>query len=272
MARTSDMTQLDTFLQYREHDGELRELASLMRTQYFYMSKRGHSAGISDVEGELLYLLIRSMKPETVFEISPDTGWSTNYILAALTANSWGTVHSFEIRGRKKGMSTEQVIRRNQSHYWDQNRLVVHIGDAVETTNLITGGIDLLFIDSCHDGWFADWYIEKLLPRVSGIVWLEDIAFSDQLEPSYESEHVWEWIKRLQVPITHVGQLEEQFRNSSVRVGYPRARVIRGNAVFFSWPQQGQADIPKLAIGPQILMTQAEEAISRGDIPRPTDY
>ena len=41
------------------------------------MCARGDGAVFSDFEGEVLYCLLRELRPETFFEISPDCGYST---------------------------------------------------------------------------------------------------------------------------------------------------------------------------------------------------
>src|SRR5262245_52318279 len=56
---------------------------------------RSLGVGLSDHEGELLYMLVRELRPRTVFEISPWRGWSTNHLLAAVTKNGYGHLHSF---------------------------------------------------------------------------------------------------------------------------------------------------------------------------------
>lgn len=122
----------------------------------------GYSCDFSDRESELLYLLIRAMRPSTVVEISPCHGYSTNYILAALTHNGAGELHSYEIVDQVYGKPTEKVIRDNQLPWVDQARLHVHVGDA---TTADIPNPDFLFLDSAHEAWFASWYFRHLVPR-----------------------------------------------------------------------------------------------------------
>ena len=56
----------------------------------------------SDLEGTLLYCLIRKFKPNLFFEISPDTGMSTNYILQAFSKNGAGKVVGFELDNQNR--------------------------------------------------------------------------------------------------------------------------------------------------------------------------
>jgi len=99
---------------FRKYDSELCQVAQFLRRQFHTMQRLGQGTTFGDVEGELVYMLIRETRPEVVFEISPHAGWSTNYLLGALTANDKGILHSFEILPAIKGVPTEQVIRGNR--------------------------------------------------------------------------------------------------------------------------------------------------------------
>lgn len=250
---------------YRKYEQELFDVCGALRSQYHRMQAQGWEAGFGDCEGELLYMLTRELRPERVFEISPFTGWSTNYLLAALTANGHGTLHSFELLERWRGQPMEQVIRGNQHVRWDQSRLVVHLGDAREETQKVPGSIDLLFMDSCHEAWFAQWYLEMLVPRVSGAVFIQDVAFADGLEPSGEADVVWHWLAERKVRFQLAGLMEEDPRICEVRSALPERRLLRANSVWFQWPagvaQNGapvQWDTPSLD-------EQCRDAVTRGD-------
>lgn len=221
---------------YQKYDVELRQLCRALRAQYHIMQARGFHAGFGDVEGELLYLLVREIQPELVFEISPDAGWSTNYILGALTANGHGTLHSFELATTINGRPTEQVIRGNQWDQWNQRQLFVHVGDARRTVGSVSGRIDVLFLDSCHEDWFAKWYVNEVFPRVAGAIVIHDVAFSDQLEPSTEAAYVWKWLSDCGVPVGLAGVIEERVGEHEARQGLAERRRKRSNAVLFHWP------------------------------------
>ena len=81
-----------------------------MRQKRLDFSRNGHVAAFGDIEGEIMYLVIRELRPDCIFEISPAAGYSTNYILAALTANGHGCLHSFDINGMIHGSPAESVI------------------------------------------------------------------------------------------------------------------------------------------------------------------
>jgi predicted O-methyltransferase YrrM len=250
---------------FRKYDSELRQVAHCLRRQFHTMQRLGHGATFGDVEGELVYMLLRETRPEVVFEISPHAGWSTNYILASLTANGKGTLHSFDILTEIKGVPMEQVIRSNQWHQWDQKRLVVHIGDARQTVVDVDGPVNFLLLDSCHEDWFAKWYIESVFPRMSGPVIIQDIAFADQMEPSSEARYVWDWADREHIQLTLFGSIEASLEHTELRSGYPERRALRSNSVMFEFPPLERGGLPKLADSPEMWVEQGKSAIAKGD-------
>jgi len=244
----------DVLALYHTYDSELRAVARKLRKVSHNMQQRGHGVGISDIEGELLYMLVRETHPTIVFEISPDCGWSTNYLLAALTENGHGLLHSFEIEPVKYGKPIETAVRSNQHPDWDQKRLQLHIGNARENVPLINGPIDFLFIDSCHEAWFAEWYIETVFPRVCGPIFMQDIAFSDGLEPSSEATYVWDWAIHNEIRLALVGRLEQELRSRRSREGYAERRNLRSNSVVITMPQATHGSIPELFQSPAALI------------------
>lgn len=258
-----------TYFGYRElfvkYEDELFSLTRSLRSQFHRMEGSGYGTAFQDAEGELLYLLVRETKPEVIFEISPFHGWSTNYLLAALTANGRGSLHSFELMTHVNGKPIDAVIRDNQSPDWDQDRLVVHVGDATEKVHEVPGPVDFVLLDSCHEGWFADWYIEELLPRVSGTVFLQDVAFEDALEASPEARRVWGWLDEHKIGVDLVGVLERDETIEKVRCSFPERRNRRSNAIVFKLPDHSYGPPPVLARSPDSRLTEAEEALARGE-------
>ncbi len=259
-----DLCGFDLASLYSRFGAELRELSRALRRKMSDFHRDLSPIAFGDIEGEILYLLIRELRPTTVFEISPNAGWSTNYILAALTKNAHGTLHTFELMESMNGQPMEKLIRANQLESLDQARLKVYIGDALKTTETVPGPIDFLLLDSCHDEWFAKWYVEKLLPRCKGIVMVQDIAFIDHLERSTEASFFWKWMEERGLQPALLGVAERALLRNPVRADLPDRRAMRSNAVLFRWPDYARGGVPSLAKPLDELIMRISATIKTG--------
>lgn len=207
----------------------------------------------ADAEGAILYCAVRELRPDVVFEISPASGWSTNHILAALTKNGTGVLHSFELA------TTEARLRANIHPALDQSSLEVHIGDARETVPSVPGQIDVVLLDSAHEAWFAEWYLAEVLPRVRGLVAIHDIVRADggvKHERYYDGEAyaVLEWLARSGVRAAPAFPLE-------ARPPEERRLPVDSFAIFF-----GAEHPPAPAASrPRELLRRADVALAAGD-------
>ena len=152
-----------------------------------FLNLKSLGATFSDFDGEIMYCLIREIKPKIFFEISPDCGYSSVYITSALKKNKKGILYSFEIEEKKFGKETASFIKNNIRNY-AYNKHKIIIGDATKTT-LDFPDPDMVLIDSCHEDWFAKWYISFLLPRIKEIAIIQDIVFYDRIEYSENQGH-----------------------------------------------------------------------------------
>ena len=172
-----------------KYSSELIELSIKIKKKYYEMRKANFGVTFSDFEGELLFCLIRDRKPEIIYEISPDCGFSSIYITAALSKNKKGKVFSFETEKFKNKIPIKKVIENNLLNSEDFKTLQLVIGDASKTT-LDFPDPDILLIDSCHDRWFGKWYTENLLKRVKDLSIVQDILFFDRREYSGEADYL----------------------------------------------------------------------------------
>src|SRR5258706_4582274 len=156
---------------YDKYKEELVAFCTEMRQVRKSMLQRGFAADFSDRESELLYLLVREMQPSAVVEISPCHGYSTNYILAALTHNKKGKLYSYEISEQVNGIPIKDAIFSNLADSVDKSRLELVIGDATKAS---IPEHDFLFIDSNHEAWFASWFFSKII-EMPEIVFMHDI-------------------------------------------------------------------------------------------------
>jgi predicted O-methyltransferase YrrM len=124
-------------------------------------------AQTDDEACEILYLLLREERPETVVEISPFHGWSTCWLLTALRDNGRGRLVSFDLLDASRRNVPPDLAAR-----WE---LVV--GDVTRNEHRLPPAIDFLLMDSDHSADFANWYIANVLPRVRdrGVVAVDDV-------------------------------------------------------------------------------------------------
>lgn len=249
---------------YKKYTSELVELALAMQPLYHRMQTQGLGTSFGDVEGEMMYMLLREQQPDLVFEVSPNAGWSSNYLLAALTKNGKGTLHSFEIETHFFGKPTEEVLRENQCKLCNPMQQVIHVGDAREEVKKVEGSVEFLLIDSCHKDWFAQWYTEHLFPRVNGIIFMQDITFADINETASEATFVVKWLKENDITFRLVGKIEELAHKEKLRDGIPLRCTRRTNAIVLAAPyERGNADM--LRKGAQDFFDEAEAAQKSGD-------
>lgn len=216
----------------RYHD-ELVALTPKVRERYWAMCERGNGAAFSDFEGEVLYCVLRELRPEVFFEISPDCGYSTLYAHEAIATNGVGKHYAFEIATEKRGKPTEAVIRQNALRPPDPERFELVFGDASQTVSAYPDP-DVVLIDSCHDAWFAEWYWTSLLPRVRDVALVQDIVFHDRVEPSTEARWVLDALERDGVPFLALGVLERSESIAAARAGLTPRRPFETNSILIS--------------------------------------
>ncbi|HZL59500.1 MAG TPA: class I SAM-dependent methyltransferase [Stellaceae bacterium] len=222
---------------YSKYQSELVELTRELAPLRERMLAEGYGADFGDMEAEILYMLLREARPDKIAEISPCHGYSTNYILAALTRNNFGRVFSFEITKETNGKPTEVVIAENLLSRLDRSRLVLHVGDAI-TADI--PDVDFLFIDSAHEAWFAAWYLKNLVPRTK-LCFVHDIVVRDPTTTALipkapitgirESFFLLHALSVAKTPIAAVADIEHGIAPAlrsalTARKGFPERSVI----------------------------------------------
>ena len=221
---------------WRKYADELKEISSEMCVLYNNMRLNNYGAIFGDIEGELLYILVREIKPNIIFEISPNTGYSTNYMLSAMTRNGVGVMESFELEASFNGRPTEEVIRSNMIPSCDPARHRINIGDArVETFKALERGApDFTLIDSCHDDFFAEFYIKALFPQIKGTVVVQDILhFDPRPEWAPEAYYLLSWLYETSSPYLPFPLYEDALRDLPARSGLTPRRPLRGSSIVF---------------------------------------
>ena len=114
-----------------------QERADASASSYMPISRQG---------GELLYILARAERPNTIVEFGTSYGISTIYLAAAVADNGRGRVVSTELSAAKV-----VAARANLAEARLADHVTILHGDAMTTLNDLRGPIDLVFLDGWKD-------------------------------------------------------------------------------------------------------------------------
>lgn len=122
-----------------------------------------------DIEGELVYLLVRETQPQVCLEVGSGSGWSTSWIAHGLHDNESGYVIAVDIN--------ELAIEQMQQNLTSE--LLEHVnpicGDIPELD--VPERIDFLHLDATHTEEFVRWFIGEIFHRVHGVVCTHDVFY-----------------------------------------------------------------------------------------------
>jgi predicted O-methyltransferase YrrM len=119
---------------------------------------------IWEIDGKLLYSIVRCKKPQNVLEIGTRYGCSALHILKALDANN---------KGLLKTVDMSQDILRCKNH----PRIEAISSEGISYSKSIDYTIDLIFEDGPHNLYFNYNFLHNCLPHLSkgGIVLIHDV-------------------------------------------------------------------------------------------------
>ncbi len=123
--------------------------------------------------GQVLYCLIRYLRPRRILEISTSCGYATMYMAMALKENSWGMIDTYEIE-HKAAHAAQKLFNR----YGLERFVNLKIGDARETSRNSPSDYGIYFLDSVHTEDFLRWFLEAhVLPaeRIDSLFHMHDI-------------------------------------------------------------------------------------------------
>jgi len=171
---------------YNKYGAEIAEYRPVMR-KWCQTTK---SCKFGDYEAEMLYMLVREHKPENVFEMAPNRGYSSHWILKALHLNdSTAKLHSFDIHKASVGFMNEEFKARWVFTLGDYSKL--H-----DEGKLDMDKFDFLFIDALHEPEFARGYCKRLFDshkKKSTVVAIHDIV-ANTMGGGRESEEVYKYL------------------------------------------------------------------------------
>jgi predicted O-methyltransferase YrrM len=142
-----------------EHAAELPELQALPQSRY----DRSVWPTLGQFDwfcGQVLYALIRKLKPERLVEVSTSSGYSATYMGLALKRNGKGRLDTFELDPKPAAAAAANFRR-----FGVEERIHLHVGDARVLVAQDPGlsQAELLFLDSLHTAEFMLWFMEALV-------------------------------------------------------------------------------------------------------------
>jgi len=114
-----------------------QERADAMAAVYMPISARG---------GDLLYSLVRAIRPDTIVEFGLSFGISTIYLAAAVADNGKGHIYTTELSAAKIDAAHRNLLEAGLA-----DQVTILPGDALETLRQVPGPIGLALIDGWKD-------------------------------------------------------------------------------------------------------------------------
>jgi predicted O-methyltransferase YrrM len=137
---------------------------------------------VSRSQGQLLYLLARSIGARRVVEFGTSFGVSTIYLAAAVKDNGGGVVIGSELEPTKHAKANEHLREVGLETLVD-----VRLGDALETLADIEAPIDMVLLDGWKDGYMPVLHLLKPKLRPMAVVLADNIyTFKKTLRPYVE--------------------------------------------------------------------------------------
>ncbi len=128
----------------------------------------------SRVQGMFLQLLSKLLRPQRILEIGTFTGYSALCLAEGL--DDGGTLDTIELR-EQDAITAKAYFKEAKK----DNRINLHIGNALEIIPKLEGKWDLVFIDADKTGYID--YYELVLPRLSenGLIIADNVLFHGQV-------------------------------------------------------------------------------------------
>ena len=114
-----------------------QDRADALEAAYMPISRHG---------GELLYILVRASRPNTIVEFGTSYGTSTIYLAAAVADNGRGRVVTTELSAAKV-----VAARANLAEAGLGDHVTILTGDAITTLNDVGGPVGLVLLDGWKD-------------------------------------------------------------------------------------------------------------------------
>ena len=115
------------------------------------------------LQGSLLTLLSRLMRPHRILEIGTYTGYSALCLAEGLSDN--GVIHTIEINDELENLASSFFEESGMSH-----RIIQHIGDAEMVVPTLNDIFDLVFIDADKRKYLAHYNLVFPKVAIGGVI------------------------------------------------------------------------------------------------------
>lgn len=144
---------------WKKYKGEM-DYGELKKSKWF--------ANMFDVfEAEVLYSLVRHIKPKRIVEMSPARGFTSLLMINACEKNdNQASIYSYDLDDMSQGLDRGGAVFRQL--------IIGDVKDTLDPEDLKR--TDFLFIDSDHSREFAEWYCKNLIKelRKDTLIWIHD--------------------------------------------------------------------------------------------------
>jgi caffeoyl-CoA O-methyltransferase len=146
--------------------GEIAEYTSNNHLQAHMLS--GH------IQGKFLEMISHLIRPERVLEIGTFMGYSALCLAGGLAKG--GKLHTIELREDDAALSAANFRRAN----W-QDRIILHVGNALEIIPSLQEAWDIVFIDADKVNYSE--YYKLVLPRLKsgGLIIADNVLFHGEV-------------------------------------------------------------------------------------------
>lgn len=126
------------------------------------------------LQGRLLSFISQMMRPKRILEIGTYTGYATLCLAEGLSDD--GRIDTIEV-----DEELEEMIWRYFSQSAYNEKITLHIGDALQVLKQLDATWDLVFMDAEKDDYIA--YYELVLPRLrqGGIIMADNVLWSGKV-------------------------------------------------------------------------------------------
>ena len=150
-------------------DNLLKEIAGYTRSNHpEYHMLSGH------LQGKMLEMISRMIRPERILEIGTFTGYSALCLASGLAEG--GVLHTIELRDQDAATAAGYFKKSKLG-----NKIIIHTGNALEIIPGLNETWDLVFIDADKPGYIE--YFNLVLPKVrkNGFILADNIFFQGQV-------------------------------------------------------------------------------------------